>query len=153
MRPIRSIAAAAATILCVLFATSCATGSYASGGTRTYLGFSIGIQSAPPPPRIVYDRAPRYVAVEESDVEVVEAPNPDCDMFQYQDSFYLYSDGFWYRSSSYNGPFRVIEVRRVPRAVLIVPENHWHHRPHWDRGDRDDHKDRGKHRGWGHDHD
>ena len=153
MRRIRSIAAAAATLLCILSATSFATDAYASSRTRTYLGFTIGIRSAPPPPRIVYERAPRYVPVEESDVEVVEAPDPDCDMFQYQDSFYLYSGGFWYRGSSYDGPFRVIEVRRVPRAVLVVPEDHWRHRPHWDRGDRDDQGDRGRHRGRGHDHD
>ncbi len=152
MRSTRSFAIVA-TLLCVLFATSCASGYYTSGQTRTYLGFSIGIESAPPPPRIVFVEEPRYVAVEESAVEVVEAPNPDCDMFQFQGSFYLYSSGFWYRSSRYNGPFQVVEVRRVPQAVLMVPESHWHHRPHWDRGNRGDQENRGKHRGRGHEKD
>src|SRR5690242_14601706 len=65
VRSTRSFATVA-TLLCVLSATSCASGYYTSSAARSYFGFSVGIESAPPPPRITFVEAPRYVAVEES---------------------------------------------------------------------------------------
>ncbi len=143
MRPTSGIIIAVASLGAILALSSCAATEYSSGGTRTYLGFSLDIQSAPPPPRIVFQSEPRYEVVEYSDVQVVEAPDPNCDMFRYGDTFYLFYGGYWYRGDSYRGPYRLVEVRHVPRPVLMVPEGHWRHRPHWDRGNHGDH-DRGR---------
>ena len=43
--------------------------------------------------------------------------------------FYISRGGYWYRARSYRGPFRVCEVRYVPRAILNVPGRYWRH-PH-----------------------
>ena len=76
---LRRIALPTALTLVALLSTSCAGPMYA--GSNTYLGFSVGISNAPPPPRIVFvdepDRA--YVG---SSVYIVSSPDPDCDMFQ-----------------------------------------------------------------------
>jgi hypothetical protein len=141
MRSTSGISIAAASLVVILALSSCAATEYSNGGSRTYFGFTLGIQSAPPPPRILFEATPRYVSIEDSDVEAVEVPDPNCDMFRYGGTFYVFSGGYWYRSDDYRGPYRLVEVRRVPRPVLMVPEGHWRHRPHWDRG---------RHRGWGH---
>jgi len=115
---------------------SCAATLDSSGNTRTYFGFTLGIESAPPPPQLVFVSGPRYEAVE-GDVRVVDCPDPGSDLFVYGSTYYLYSAGFWYRSSRYDGPYAVVEVHRVPQPVLLVPEGHWRHRPHWDRGEHE----------------
>jgi len=100
----------------------------------TSFGFAVDITNAPPPPRIVFESQPRLVAVSSS-VYVVE--ESDYDMFQCGGYWYLESDGYWYRAASYNGPYAVVEVRSVPRAVLETPQERWKHPPHgrhWDRG-------------------
>ncbi len=125
----------------LLALASCAPELYSSGGTSTYFGFTLGVESAPPPPRLLFRDTPRYEDVEDSDVRVVDSPDPDCDLFAFQGWYYLYAGGYWYRSDRYDGPYAVVEVRRVPRAVLTVPDERWHHRPQWD------HVDRGRHRG------
>lgn len=126
---------AAVSLIAIPVLASCAATDYSSSG-RTYFGFTIGVESAPPPPRLLFQSEPRYDNVEDSPVRVIEAPDPNCDMFEYQGWFYVYYSGYWYRGDNYGGPYRAIDVHRVPRPVLVVPEGHWHHRPHWDRDDR-----------------
>ena len=108
----------AAAVLCV----SCA----ASG--PTYWGFQVGVRSAPPPPRVVIYDDPRFVVVQ--GVYVVTNADPNYDMFRYGSYWYVCYDGYWYRARSYSGPFAVIDVRSVPRAVVSVPPRHWKHHPH-----------------------
>lgn len=112
-------------LLLLLTIASCA-GPMAMG--NTYLGFSLDIRSAPPPPRMYFDHDPDRESV--GDVYVVQAPNPDCDMFQYQGAWFVYYSGYWYQSSRYDGPFVVVDVRSVPRPVLEVPSGRWRHHPH-----------------------
>jgi hypothetical protein len=38
-------------------------------------------------------------------------------------------DGYWYRARRYQGPYIAVDVRRVPYAVVSVPERNWHHHP------------------------
>ena len=119
--------------------------------TRTYFNFQIGIGDAPPPPRIYFRSRPEYVYIPNSSVYVVST-SYDYDMFRYGGYFYVCDDGFWYRSRSYRGPFRVLDVRYVPRPVFYVPERNWKH--HWKNmtyanWDDDDRGDRGR-RGRGH---
>lgn len=114
-------------VLVLAFTTvaGCAPAMYSGSGTRTYMGFSIGISNAPPPPR-VYVAEARLVAVSPRVYVVEDSPY---DMFRCGSYFYLSSGGFWYRSYSTSGPFVAVDVRSVPREVLSVPARHWEHHP------------------------
>ena len=139
--------------------------SPAWSNTNTYFGFTIGVGNAPPPPVVVYRERPHVYLEPETRVYVVEDSDDDdvnYDVFQFGGYWYACDDGYWYRAHSYRGPFRVVDVRYVPRPIFAVPAKHWHHRhPHGGppgltrRGgyvvveDRDDH---GHHHGHGHGH-
>ena len=99
MRSISRISSAAALLIVILSATSCAP-AYSSGTSHTYLGFSIGVSNAPPPPRLAFYGYPHRERVEYTEVQVVESPDPGCDLFSYQGAFYLYSGGYWYRGDA-----------------------------------------------------
>lgn len=123
----------------MLLALSCTP--YESVGSSTYFGFSLGVSSAPPPPRVVLVERPALMVVPSTSVYVIE--NTGYDVFQYGSFLYLSSGGYWYRSRGYGQPFQVVDVRRVPRAVLTVPGNHWKHRSAYAR---DDHRGRNRDR-------
>ena len=95
----------------------------------TSVGISVNIGNAPPPPVVVVRQEPRVMVVPGSTVYVVQDEMP-YDMFRYGVYWYVYNDGYWYRARAYRGPFRVIEVRYVPRAIVSVPARHWRHHPH-----------------------
>jgi len=128
-------------------ALSCAP--YQTVGSSTYYGFSIGVSNAPPPPRVVFVEEPSLMLVPGTSVYVVE--NSRYDVFRYGGYTYLSSGGYWYRSRGHGHPFRVWDVRKVPRAVLTVPGDRWknrsayarddHRRKEWVR-DRDRDRDR-----------
>ena len=107
-----------------LFALLLAAPAFAQ--TRTYFGFNIGISNAPPPPRVRFYQPPPVVLVPNSSVYVVENPY-GYDMFRYGGFFYVSNDGYWYRASSYRGPFVAVDARYVPRAIYSVPPGHWRH--------------------------
>ena len=100
---------------------------------------TVGPRYAPPPPRVVFVEQPSYVVVPGTAVYVVE--NSNYDVFRYGESLYLSSGGFWYRSRGYGQPFRVVDVRNVPRSVLMVPGDRWKNRSAYSR-----HELRGRHR-------
>ncbi|MFI5371088.1 MAG: hypothetical protein ACHQ52_05975 [Candidatus Eisenbacteria bacterium] len=139
MRPTSRLISLAACSALMSFLVSCAPVAYSGRPARTYLGFTVGIAEAPVPPVIAFQGDPHLEFVEASDVRVVEAPDPDCDLFQYRGGYFLYRNGFWYRSGRVDGPYQPIEVHHVPRPVLNVPDGYWRHRPYRDAGDRDDH--------------
>ena len=114
-------------LLCpmLLLAVSCAPVGVA--GTETYFGFSIGIQSAPPPPRFVFVGAPAEIVVPNTSVYMVE--NDQCDMFHYGGAWYAYYSGYWYSANRYDAAFVAIDVRSVPKPVLTVPAEHWRQHP------------------------
>lgn len=134
---------------CSLMLLVLACAPYETVGSRTYLGFSVGVTNAPPPPRVVFVEEPLLMLVPGTSVYVIE--NSGYDAFRYGDYVYLSSGGYWYRSRGYAQPFRVVDVRSVPRAVLTVPGDRWKHRTaygrddyrrkHWDR-DRNRDRDR-----------
>jgi hypothetical protein len=141
--------AVASTVL-ILSASACAPGyySYSSSAPDTYMGFVVGVSNAPPPPR-VYRGSPQFTVTVSSGVRVIESPEPDCDMFFYGGTYYLYSSsGYWYRCNSYDGSYSLVEVRRVPRVVLEVPAAHWRHHPGKGHGRGHD-KDKHDKQGWG----
>lgn len=129
----------------MVLALSCAP--HETVGPRTYMGFSVGVSNAPPPPRVLFVEEPSLVLVPGTSVYVIE--NSSYDVFRYGGNVYLSSGGYWYRSRGYGQPFRVVDVRSVPRAVLTVPGDRWkqrsayarddHRRKRWVRDrDRDD---------------
>lgn len=103
------------------------------------------------------------------------APDVDADIVFYQGAWYRPHGGFWYFSSGYNGPWRVLSAERVPRVLIGLPPNFrrvppghermpyghvkqnwktWEHERHWDGNDKknrkrgkDDDHDRGPGRG------
>jgi len=107
-----------------------------SAETRTYFGFQIGVSNAPPPPTFVFRAQPEVVFEPSSRVYIVEdAPFGD-DMFRYGGWWYVCTDnGWWYRSRSYRGPFRAVDVRMVPERVFTVPAGNWKH--HWSNRSHD----------------
>ncbi len=96
---------------------------------ETYFGFQIGISNAPPPPAVVFREAPQTVFVPETGVYVVDDDEYGCDVFRYSTYWYACNGRYWYRARNYSGPFRVVDVRYIPRQVLTVPAGHWHHHP------------------------
>jgi hypothetical protein len=111
-----------------------------AAAARTYFGFQIGITNAPPPPRIYVRDEPDVVYMPSTRVYVVRNDYQyGADMFRYGRFWYVTRDGYWYRSRSYRGPFRVIDVRYVPRPIFYVPAQHWRHHPRdgWPGRDRD----------------
>ena len=118
---------------------------------------NIGLGNAPPPV-VVVRQEPHVVVVPGTMVYVVDDDRYGYDYFHYGVFWYIYNDGYWYRARSYRGPFRVIEVNYVPRAIFNVPPGRWKHHPHGgppglmkrDRGDVVVVKERGRGRGHGH---
>jgi hypothetical protein len=115
----RSVAVAATLVI-----VSCA----APG--ETYYGFRIDIRSAPPPPRVVFYEQPAVVVVPGTSVYQVADDTFAYDMYRYESGWYLVYDGYWYQSSSYRGPFTVINVQSVPREVVQLPASRWKNHPH-----------------------
>lgn len=95
---------------------------------QTYFGYEIGTAHAPAPPVVVFREYPEVARVRGSEVYVVENDDLRCDMFRYGRTWYVCHDDRWYRASRYNGPFQIVDVRYVPRAIFYVPAEHWRHR-------------------------
>ena len=124
---------------------------------QTWFGFQVGVSGghAPPPP-VVFRSEPRVIVV--NDVQVVDDDRCSDDVFRSDNMWWRLSGGYWYRSTSWRGPWLGVDVRRVPERVLVVPARNWKHHPRHDertvlvmRGrdrerDDDDH-DNGRHRG------
>jgi hypothetical protein len=101
----------------------------ASMPARAEVNIHVDIGNAPPPPRIVVRERPNLVYLPESRVYVVDQRDWGYDTFQCAGYWYLWNDGFWYRSISYRGPFVVIHENAVPAAIWRVPPARWRH-PH-----------------------
>ena len=143
--------------------------AFPAGPARAQVHVDIGI-NLPAPPRLVVVpevRAVQYV------------PSVSANLFFYGNQYWLFSNGGWYVSRGYNGPWVVVAPQVVPRSVLLVPVHyyrvppgHWKkwergHAPHWredwgpewadkrqwkrdrDGDDRDHHHGKGKGHGRG----
>jgi len=115
------------------------------------------------PPQIAVAAPPAVVMIPGSQVHFV--PDPGIDVFFYGGYWWSPRGDRWYRARAYNGPWGVMERRRVPNAVLYVPrdfrqryerERHvpygqWKkERSRWDRDNRKAHKgwERDREREW-----
>lgn len=102
-----------------------------SASSRQYYGFSVGVANAPRPPAIRIAREPHAVLASDAMVYVVDDPAVrfDGDLFRYGQYWFAYTRGFWYRARAPRGPYSVIDVLKVPRAIIGVPRKLWTHHP------------------------
>ncbi len=103
--------------------------SAAHAEDRTYFGFDIGVTNAPLAPRVELNAEPRLVLIGQTRVQAVADGNFEWDLFRYGGAWYLYARGYWYRSATNAGPYRVVDVRVVPTVVLRVPPERWRNHP------------------------
>lgn len=62
---------------------------------------------------------PRVVVVPGS--RVTFARDFDRDLYHFRNHWYFVEDGFWYRSTSWRGPFRNVNFRAVPAEIRRLP--------------------------------
>jgi len=112
---------------------------------------SVNINLGPPP--ILVSAPPVVVMIPQSQVYFV--PDPQIDVFFYAGYWWSPRGQQWYRARAYNGPWGMIEQRRVPPAVVYMPRDYRtrygqeKHVPYgqwkkdhssWDRQNRKSHK-------------
>jgi hypothetical protein len=67
----------------------------------------------------------------EDRVYLVEAPAfAGVDCFHYGGYYWMFRDGYWYRSPSWRTRFVVISPRYVPTVIYSVPARQWKHHPY-----------------------
>lgn len=97
---------------------------------------------------LYFSTEPRVVAVPNTRVYYVQ--NHEYDMYRYDNRWYYTDGGYWYRASSWRGPFVRVQIGSVPRPVYTVPvryRRHWTDVSYDDRYDGD-YGDRDYDRGW-----
>lgn len=81
---------------------------------------SVSINLGPPP--IVVPEPPEVVLVPRSRVYFV--PHQDIDVFFYGGFWWSPRGDRWFRARAYNGPWGVVERRRVPAYVTRIPKDY-----------------------------
>jgi len=95
---------------------------------RAAVDVHIDIGNAPPAQRLVFRSPPRQVFEPTSHVYVVDDPAlADYDCFRYGGFYWLFSNGYWYRSASWRGRFTVVAPQAVPAVIYRVPDRRWKH--------------------------
>ena len=136
---------------CLLAGAAIAAAIGVSEPARAEVSVGININLGPPP--IVVSAPPAVVMIPQTQVYFV--PDPHIDVFFYGGYWWSPRGEQWYRAKAYNGPWGVIEQRKVPRAVIYVPQDYRgryereQHVPYgqwkkehssWDRQNRKSHK-------------
>ena len=83
-----------------------------------------------------FEKQPTWVTVPEaSGVYVVRSDmRPTTDYFRYQNNYYVYSGGSWYRASNWNGRYVLVSDTNVPRAFYNVKQERWRaYPPGWQK--------------------
>ena len=97
---------------------------------RAGIDVRINIGNAPPPPRMIFQARPHERFYRGEGVYVVDDPGMgDYDCFRYGGFYWMFRDGYWYRSTSWRSRFVVIEPRYVPAVFYRMPATRWKHRP------------------------
>jgi len=100
------------------------------GSARADVDVHLDIGNAPPPPAVSFHAAPHRIYDRRSHVYVVDDPGTsDYDTFQYGGYYWLFNDGYWYRSRTWRGGFQVVQPRYVPAQIYSVPTTRWKHHP------------------------
>ncbi|HEX7519571.1 MAG TPA: hypothetical protein VF325_04755 [Candidatus Deferrimicrobium sp.] len=80
---------------------------------------SVNINLGPP---VVVAEPPHMVLVPRS--QVYFSPDPQVDIFFYGGYWWSPRGDRWYRARAHNGPWAMIDRRRVPRQVIVVPRDY-----------------------------
>ncbi|ABB23655.1 hypothetical protein [Pelodictyon luteolum] len=77
-----------------------------------------------PTPVVVEQRGPRRFAIERQprflytpDLGFYVSVGAPYDIIYYQDQYYIYDGGEWYRSSNYRGPWMTVRRQRLPTHI------------------------------------
>ncbi len=97
---------------------------------RADIDVRIDISNAPPAPHFVLRARPHEQFIPDRRVYVVDDPGVgDYDCFRYGGFYWVFRDGYWYRSPSWRRGFVVVHPRYVPTVFYQVPPKHWKHHP------------------------
>lgn len=118
----RALAVAATGVLVAAVATLGAPATPAQAAVSADINVRIGPR---PAPVVVFDREPEVVLVPRSRVYYVD--HDSYDLYRYGRYWYINDSGYWFRASSYRGPFVNITLARVPRQIVVVPARYRHH--------------------------
>jgi len=86
------------------------------------------IDDAPPAPTISFSVQPRFNVVPGTMVYTWNNESAGYDMFRIGNSYYLTSNGWWYRSGDISGPFNAVEETTIPQQVLVAYDRYDHDR-------------------------
>jgi hypothetical protein len=101
----------------------------APAGAQVQVHVDIGFHLPAPPHLVVVPQVPA--------VQYVPAPAAPGNLFLYAGQYWAFTDGGWYVSSGYDGPWIAVAPQFVPRPVLLVPVRYYHVPPgHWKKWDR-----------------
>ena len=126
----RSLMPFATAIGCAFAAAVLAGVPFISTPVRADIEVRIDIGNAPPPPQFVFRERPRERFLRDYRVYVVDDPGVgDYDCFRYGGYYWVFRDGYWYRSPNWRRRFVVVQPRYVPEVFYRVPPTHWKHRP------------------------
>jgi hypothetical protein len=97
---------------------------------RADVDVQINIGNAPPAPSIVFRARPHERLFPGERVYVVDDPGVgDNDCFRYGGYYWVFREGYWYRSPSWRGRFAVVHPRYVPTMFYRLPPARWKHHP------------------------
>ena len=103
-------------LIIVGFAIATVLGS--AGPSPAQVHVNIGINVPAPPPLVVIPSTP-----------IQYAPNVDGNYFFYGGEYYVFTNGQWYVSPGYNGPWVVLAPEFIPMPLLQVPVRYYRRPP------------------------
>lgn len=86
-------------------------------------GVNVGISIGVPAP-LVFEEPPDVVVVPSGSAYVYMVPDSP-GLYFYNNFWYRFHEGHWFRSGIYNGSWVYLDTRRVPRFVLDVPPDYY----------------------------
>ena len=92
-----------------------------------FAGVHVNVGINVPLPAFEFHAPPAVVVIPGTYVYAV--PDADVDIVFYQGYWYRPHSDYWYRSSSYNGPWRSIDRQRVPGVLFKLPPDYRHMPP------------------------
>ena len=97
---------------------------------RADIDVQINIGNAPPAPHFVFRARPHERLFPGERVYVVDDPGVgDYDCFRHGGYYWVFREGYWYRSANWRGRFVVVHPRHVPTVFYQLPPTRWKHHP------------------------
>ena len=127
-----------------------------AGSSRAEVNVSVGI-NVPVPPPLFIPAPPELVII--PGTYAYYPPGVDVDIVFYHGYWYRPYDNYWYRATSYNGPWHYVVRERVPQYIFNLPPDYrrvYHDNPripyghvhkNWNKWERDKYWDK---RHWKH---